>query len=131
MADPYTDSKRSSGINWPQMRMADVILMLDEVNADLGYNGYANTELEKVRGRSCLPEDQQTMVTDYVAGLSGDALKDAIQKERALELCGEGFRRYDLIRTGRLPKAINKLRQKQNAMIQGLENKGFYTFSNG
>ncbi|HLR37981.1 MAG TPA: RagB/SusD family nutrient uptake outer membrane protein, partial [Chitinophagaceae bacterium] len=131
MADPYTDSKRSSGINWPQMRMADVILMLAEVNADLGQDGQAKTELKKVRRRSFLPEDQQTMVTDYVAGLSGDALKAAIQKERAFELCGEGFRRYDLIRTGRLPKAINKLRQKQNAMIQGLESQGFYTFSNG
>jgi hypothetical protein len=131
MSDPYTASKRSSGTNWPQMRMDDVILMLAEVDADLGDEGAAKTELAKVRSRAFFPEDQQTKVVDYIGALSGDALKDAIQQERALELCGEGYRRYDLIRTGKLPQAIHDLRQENAAMINGLESKGYYTFPNG
>lgn len=131
MANPYTTHKRNSGINWTQMRMADVILMLAEVYANLNQDATAKTLLKKVRSRAFMPQDRQTEVIDYLAGLSGEALKDAIQKERALEFCGEGLRRYDLIRTGKLPEAIHNLRQKQAAMINGLETNGYYTYSNG
>ena len=51
--------------------------------------------------------------------------------ERKLELAGEGLIRYDLIRTGRLPKAIEVLRNKQEAMVDGLKTNGYYTFPNG
>lgn len=131
MADPYTAAQRKSGINWPQMRMADVILMLAEVDADLNDEGDAKAQLTKVRSRAFLAADQQKEVTNYIGALSGDALKEAIQQERALELCGEGYRRYDLIRTGKLPQAIHDLRQTNGAMIQGLQNQGYYTFPNG
>lgn len=131
MANPYTAKQRLSGVNWPQMRMADVWLMLAEVDADLGDEGDAKEALRQVRSRAFTAQDQQVMVTNYIAGLSGDALKDAIQQERALELCGEGFRRYDLIRTGKLPEAIHDLRQRNSAMINGLETQGYYTFPNG
>lgn len=131
MESPYTAKKRSSGINWPQMRMDDVLLMLAEVDADLGDEGGAKGALTQVRNRAFLPEDRQTEVTDYIGALSGDALKDAIQQERALELCGEGYRRNDLIRTGKLPEAIYNLRQTNAAMINGLQANGYYTFPNG
>ena len=36
MNPPYTAAQRKSGINWPMLRMADVILMLAEVKAELG-----------------------------------------------------------------------------------------------
>jgi hypothetical protein len=71
------------------------------------------------------------MVTDYIGALSGDALKEAIQEERNLEFAGEGFRRYDLVRTGKLPEKIKERRDIQKAMVAGLESKGFYTFPNG
>jgi hypothetical protein len=131
MAAPYTTSQRSSGINWPQMRMADVILMLAEVYAELGEEGLAKAELTKVRSRAFKVADQATMVTDYIGALSGDALKEAIQEERNLEFAGEGFRRYDLVRTGKLPEKIKERRDIQKAMVAGLESKGFYTFPNG
>lgn len=131
MADPYTASQRNSGVNWVQMRMADVILMLAEVKAHLDDEGGAKILLKKVRSRAFRSEDRQKMVVDYIAGLSGDALMEAIQKERALELAGEGFRRYDLIRTGKLPQAIHELRERQAAMINGLQTNGYYTFPNG
>ncbi|MBK8089332.1 MAG: RagB/SusD family nutrient uptake outer membrane protein [Chitinophagaceae bacterium] len=131
MAKPWTASQRQSGVNWPQMRMADVILMLAEVYAELGDEGSAKTEFRKVRARAFAAADQTTMVTNYLGTLSGDALKEAILQERKLEFAGEGFRRYDLIRTGKMPEKIKALRDLQIAMIAGLKANGYYTFANG
>jgi hypothetical protein len=131
MAAPFTTAQRSSGVNWPQMRMADVILMLAEVYAELGEEGPAKTEFTKVRSRAFKAADQATLVTAYIGGLTGDALKDAIQKERKLELAGEGISRYDLIRTGKMPEMIKQRRDIQKAMVTGLTTNGYYTFANG
>lgn len=131
MAAPYITAQRSSGINWPQLRMADVILMLAETYAELGDEGSAKTELLKVRSRAFKAADQATMVTNYVSTLSGNALKAAIMTERKLELAGEGIIRYDLIRTGTMPDMIKKRRDIQKAMVAGLTTNGFYTFPNG
>src|SRR3546814_18010655 len=97
--------------------------MRAEVYAELGDEGAAKAELIKVRGRAFLPEDRPEKVTNHVNGLSGDALKTAIQEERKLEFAGEGLRRYELIRTGQLPEKIHELRSQQEAMVNGLKNK--------
>jgi hypothetical protein len=131
MTKPYTAAQRQSGVNWPMLRMADVILMLAEVNAELNDEAGAKTQLAKVRSRAFLAADQATKVTAYIAGLSGTALKDAIYLERKLELAGEGVLRYDLIRTGRFPEAIKSIRDRQTAMVNGLTATGYYTFPNG
>lgn len=131
MKDPYTLAQRRSGINWVQMRMADVILMLAETYAELGLEAEAKTELTKVRSRAFKTADQATFVTGYISSLTGDALKEAIAQERKLEFAGEGFRRYDLIRTGKLPEKIKEMRDEQIAMVAGLETNGYYTFPNG
>lgn len=131
MASPYTAKQRSSGVNWTQMRMADVILMLAETYAELGEEGAAKTELTKVRSRAFAITDQVEKVSGYIGSLSGDALKEGIQQERKLELAGEGHRRYDLIRSGKLPQKIKEMRDLQNAMVEGLESQGYYTFANG
>jgi len=131
MTKPYTTSQRASGINWTIMRMADVVLMMAEVSAELGDEARAKTELTKVRSRAFLAADRTEKVTNYISGLSGDALKEAIQQERKLEFAGEGIRRYDLIRTGKMPEKIKQLRDAQIAMVAGLKSKGYYTFANG
>jgi starch-binding outer membrane protein, SusD/RagB family len=131
MASPYTTGQRKSGINWPQMRMADVILMLAEVYAELGDESNSKLELTKVRSRAFKTADQTTLVTNYISALSGDALKEAIQNERCYEFAGEGFRRYDLIRTGKMPQKIKEYRDLQTEMIAGLQTNGYYTFGNG
>lgn len=131
MAKPYTTTQRQSGVNWPIMRMADVVLMLSEVYAELGDEAKAKTELTKVRSRAFLAADKTEKVTNYISSLSGDALKEAIQQERKLEFAGEGIRRYDLIRTGKLPEKIKQVRDAQIAMVNGLKSKGYYTFPNG
>jgi hypothetical protein len=131
MSNPYTTRQRQSGINTCYMRMADVILMLAEVYAELGKEGPAKTELSKVRARAFPATAKATKVDAYIAALSGDALKEAIAQERKLEFAGEGLRRYDLIRTGKLPEKIVDLRKAQGAMINGLKTNGYYTFANG
>jgi len=131
MPVPYTASQRQSGINWVQMRMADVILLLAEAYAELGDEGSAKNELKKVRSRAFLAADQAEKVTNYLGALSGDALKEAILQERKLEFAGEGYRREDLIRTGKLPQKIKALRDAQIAMVNGLKTNGYYTFPNG
>ncbi|MCX6333347.1 MAG: RagB/SusD family nutrient uptake outer membrane protein [Bacteroidia bacterium] len=131
MPAPYTTAQRNSGINWVQMRMDDVILLLAETYAELGKEPEAKTELTKVRSRAFKAADQATLVTAYISGLTGNALKEAIAQERKLELAGEGFRRYDLIRTGKLPEKIIALRTAQTAMVNGLKTSGYYTFANG
>jgi hypothetical protein len=131
MASIYTPSQRQSGINWPQMRMADVILMLAEAYAETGEEGLAKNELRKVRSRAFAAQDQTDKVTNYINALAGDALKEAIMQERKLEFAGEGFRREDLIRTGKLPQKIKSLRDTQKAMVAGLKSAGYYTFPNG
>jgi hypothetical protein len=105
--------------------------MLAEAQAELGNEGGAKTELTKVRSRAFSATDQALKVTAYIAGLSGDALKEAIQQERKLEFAGEGLRRYDLIRTGKLPAKIKAIRDQQIAMVNGLKTNGYYTFPNG
>ncbi len=131
MPNPYIASQRQSGVNWPQMRMADVILMLAEVYAELGEEGLAKAELQKVRSRAFSAADQAIQVTNYIAALSGNALKEAIQQERKLEFAGEGLRRYDLIRTGKMPEKILEIKNTQLAMVNGLKTNGYYTFPNG
>ncbi|WP_165958204.1 RagB/SusD family nutrient uptake outer membrane protein [Segetibacter sp. 3557_3] len=131
MPNPFIASQRQAGVNWVQMRMADVILMLAEAYAELGDEGAAKVELRKVRSRAFAAADQTEKVTNYINNLAGDALKEAIQQERKLELAGEGFRRDDLIRTGKLPAKIKELRDAQMAMVAGLKARGYYTFPNG
>ncbi len=58
MPTPYTQSQRQAGINWPQLRMADVILLMAEAQAELGDEGAAKTELTKVRARAFASADQ-------------------------------------------------------------------------
>lgn len=130
-ASPWTTAQRQSGTNWPQMRMADVILLLAEAYAELGDEASAKIQLTKVRSRAFSTADQATKVTAYIGALSGDLLKEAIQQERKLEFAGEGYRRYDLIRTGKMPEKIKAVRDLQKAMVASLKANGYYTFPNG
>jgi hypothetical protein len=131
MKPPYTVVRRQAGINTTYLRMADVILMLAETYAELGEDDLAKAELTKVRDRAFASAYKASEVTAYISGLSGNTLKEAIAQERKLEFAGEGLRRYDLIRTGKLPEKIVELRNRQNAMIAALETDGYYTFPNG
>lgn len=86
------------GTNLRLLRYADVLLMSAEANYRAGNNGAAVQDLNAVRARAGLPAIQPV----------GDALFNAIVKERQMELAFEGVRFLDLIRWG---MAAEKLSQ--------------------
>jgi starch-binding outer membrane protein, SusD/RagB family len=124
MAPPYIAAQRNSGMNWPVLRMADVILMLAEAKAELGEADAINL-VNQIRQRAFGNANHN------IAGLSGDALKDAILQERKLELLGEGTRRWDLIRSGKFSEKAVAVRQQMTSMINSLKSQGYYRFGNG
>ncbi|MBC9929841.1 RagB/SusD family nutrient uptake outer membrane protein [Chitinophaga qingshengii] len=94
--------KNYTGTNFPLLRYADVLLMLAE--AENQVNGPTQTAydaINMVRRRGYgLPVNTPSAVADLPAGLGQQAFLQAIQDERARELCFETFRRPDLIRWG-------------------------------
>lgn len=78
--------------NFPILRYSDVLLMLAEAENELnGPTALAKECLNAVRNRAGLNDTDANDQTTFRA---------AIKRERAMELCFEGIRRYDLIRWG-------------------------------
>ena len=107
-----------TGINFPYMRYADVLLMYAEaINEISGPNGVgqsgvsAKDALKMVRDRAFRKaSDKAEKVDTYVdaAGASQDVFLKAIQDERAWEFAGEGLRWKDLVRWNIYNKVIFK-----------------------
>lgn len=87
------------GTNWRLIRYADVLLMAAEANFRAGSAGTAQGYLNTVRERS-----GQEAISP-----SGDALFNAIVRERQLELAFEGFRFIDLVRWGLAEQELGAL----------------------
>ncbi|MFD2162307.1 RagB/SusD family nutrient uptake outer membrane protein [Paradesertivirga mongoliensis] len=124
MNPPYVASQRNSGINWPMLRMADVILMLAEVKAELGDNdavALVNQIRQRAFGNSA----------NNIGALAGQALKDAVMRERKLELLGEGTRRWDLIRSGTFSERAVAIQEEMATMINNIQSQGYHRFANG
>lgn len=125
MSPPYSSSQRQSGINYPVLRMADIILMLAEVKAELGKEAEAISLVNKIRERAFGDSDHN------LNGLSGESLKEAILQERKLEFFGEGTRRWDLIRSGKFSEKAVSVRNEMKVMINNLRTQGYHQFANG
>ncbi|WP_207425672.1 RagB/SusD family nutrient uptake outer membrane protein [Pedobacter sp. SYSU D00535] len=107
-------SAKGTGINWPLMRYADVLLMLAESeNALNGPNATAQQYLKEVRKRAFDPADHGEKVDAYVASVSGsrETFFEAIVNERGWEFGGEALRKYDLIRWGNYGKKLAETRR--------------------
>ena len=77
--------------NWPVLRYADVLLMLAEaINEQGSPTGAAYDHLNAVRARAGLAA---------LSGLSQTSFRDAVLKERRVELAFENHRWFDLKRT--------------------------------
>ncbi len=76
------------GMDWPVYRYSEVLLFLAEALNEQGKGGEAAPYINQVRARAGL------------GSYSGD-LKEAIYKERRVELAFENKRWFDLVRTGR------------------------------
>jgi hypothetical protein len=96
---PFGDPSPNGGSNDRVIRYSDVLLMHAEASFQSGDEPSARESLNKVRARVAIP----------AISFSGDALLNAIYRERRIELGLEGHRFFDLIRTGRAPSVLGNL----------------------
>ncbi len=100
---PGASSAKGTGINWPMMRYADVLLMYAEAENELnGPTASAQEAIKRVRQRAFDSKYWSEKVDDYVAGISAskESFFNALINERAWEFGGEMIRKYELIRWG-------------------------------
>jgi hypothetical protein len=95
--------KNNTGQNFPILRYSDVLLMLAEADnqANGGPSLNASNAINQVRRRGYgFQVNTPNAISDLPSGLSVTQFQQAIQDERARELCFETQRRPDLIRWG-------------------------------
>lgn len=90
------------------LRYADVILMLAEIENEVGNAQPAADYLNMIRNRAGLANTTAANQTD---------LRNAIATERRLELIGEGHRWFDLLRTGTAVTVMNQWFKDNNILI--------------
>lgn len=122
--DIRTDGSQSfwqCGKNKPYIRYADVLLMYAEALNELGQTGTAEGYVNQVRTRAFGGTLPAGMVW---SGFSQNEFREKILDERMRELAFEGWRRMDLIRTGKLVQ-LTRTRNKwanQNGTIAEFHN---------
>ena len=106
------DVKLTSPNNYRAIRYADVLLMAAEAHnkSTTANDARARTYLNEVRARAF--GDNNHNIT-----ASGAALADFIQAERRVELAGEGFRFFDLVRTGKAVQEIPNFKANKNELF--------------
>lgn len=120
--EPDKKDKNYTAINFPVMRYADVLLMVAEAEneANNGPTPLAYQCINEVRNRAGLDDLPELTQADF---------RKAVKDERAMELCFEYTRRFDLIRWGDYVKNMNELvseAQSGNNWTQGPTN--IYTY---
>lgn len=124
--NPYfVGPQGGAGFNMPIIRVADVILMLAEVKAELGSDTEAMDLINRIRERAFGGSNRN--FTD----LSGEALKDSILRERKLELFGEGQTRFDMVRSGKFSKEAIAVRNEMKTVADNIKKQGYHKFANG
>lgn len=100
--EPDKKSKNDTSINFPILRYADILLMIAEAENEVnhGPNNLAYACINAVRERAGISKLQ---------GLDETGFRNKIKDERAMELCFEYTRRFDLIRWGDYVKNMNDL----------------------
>ncbi len=122
-------SKNNTGINFPILRYADVLLMSAEADNEVnnGPSAAAYEAVNKVRRRGFgFPVNTPNATSDLAAGLSKAQFLQVIQDERARELCFETQRRPDLIRWGIWTQTMSAL---ANQMITDVGNNATWKYS--
>ncbi|WP_421828669.1 RagB/SusD family nutrient uptake outer membrane protein [Larkinella sp.] len=110
-ADKYWDwtpcGNSQARNNFMVIRYADVLLMYAEALNELnGPTADAFAAINQVRARA--RNGVATAVPRDLAGLTKEQFRDVVLQERSWELCFEGHRRWDLLRTGKYLDVIRK-----------------------
>ena len=111
-------SKNNTGINFPLLRYSDVLLMLAEADNKVnnGPSAAAYDAINQVRRRGYgFAANTPNVKSDLAPGLNSTDFQEAIQDERARELCYETQRRPDLIRWGIWTQTMNSLANQMAA----------------
>lgn len=109
---PGPSTAKGTGINWPMMRYADIILMHAEAENELnGPTADAQNALKRIRQRAFDESVWTTKVDGYVDSVSAskEDFFNAIVDERAWEFGGEMIRRYELIRWNLYYEKVSKM----------------------
>ncbi|MEW4922932.1 RagB/SusD family nutrient uptake outer membrane protein [Algibacter sp. 2305UL17-15] len=108
---PYKFSKnyqKEVSFHFPYLRYADVLLMIAEAeNAVNGPTSIAYDAINQVRRRAFGNSEN-----DINPGISSEEFLNTVLDERRLELCFEGHRKDDLIRTQKLHSVIDDFNLK-------------------
>ena len=96
--------KNYTTLNFPLLRYSDVLLMVAEAENEISSSPttLAYKCLNDVRNRAGIAPYEE-------GSLSKEAFRQAVKDERAMELCFEHTRRFDLIRWGEYVKNMNEL----------------------
>ncbi len=121
------NSAKGTGINWPMMRYADVLLMFAEADNEInnGPTAAAQDALKRVRQRAFDQTLWDSKVDAYVNSVSGskDDFFNAIVDERAWEFGGEMIRKYELIRwniySSKVSETVSGLKAMADAAFNG------------
>ena len=99
----------AQGMNMPVLRYADVLLMAaeaeNEVNGPAGAYQYINQVRGRARNRDGVPGTEPA----DLAGLTQQQFRDAVYRERELEMAFEGEAWFDLVRQGRFVEVLGPL----------------------
>ncbi len=117
LQDNSTWTPGYTALNFTIIRFADVLLMAAECEVEVGSLEKARDYVNQVRKRAANPAGFVTkggapaakyVISTYDAPWTDKAVaRDAVRFERKLELSGEGFRFFDLVRWGIAEKEIN------------------------
>ncbi len=121
----YYGKQQGAGFNMPVMRVADVILMQAEVKAVLAKDEEALSLVNQIRQRAFGD------TAHNLTGLHGEALLDAIYSERKFEMFGEGWTRYDMLRTGKFAQYAMAVRTEMQQLAEDIQKQGYHRFANG
>lgn len=115
-------NKNFTAINFPILRYADILLMIAECENEINNEptALAYQCINAVRKRAGISE---------LSNLSKDEFRQAVKDERAMELCFEFTRRFDLIRWGEYVQNMNALvARAQNGSDWKLGPANVYTY---
>ena len=106
--DPLACGRQQARNNFMVIRYADVLLMYAEAQNELsGPTADAYAAINQVRSRARGGAAVTTGPQD-LKGITKEQFRDAILQERSWELCFEGHRRWDLLRTGKYIETLTK-----------------------
>lgn len=123
VAQSANDAKWTTGINYVRMRYSQVLLNYAEACYMLGGAGHSvaggPSALEALEEVHCRAYDDKAAGKAFIDELANADFMEAICKENAWEFAGEGVRKWDLIRWGKLSE---KILQAKIELVDGVKN---------